>query len=268
MKNNSLFNGSNDTQEFPYWRPTPAITLFNEILVTCCVVCLYLFLLVVLLKIKKSHFQPLNIVHMSILISSILDDVIRTILIAVYTPSVYRNCTCSQELSTIFATVIMFSLVFRPLPLASLGVLQLLTIVGIKKFANVKTASGMIALYVGISSIFVASTIHLVHNSGELLVCFESYCPNSGRDSGIGTLITLLIVIIFSLFIPSLAVTILTSTWSCARFKKNYTGGDDQLNRRMLSLPVIMPLTIMATSMTEAIMIALVTIFFIYTPFR
>ena len=127
-------------------------------------------------------------------------------------------------------------------------------ILRIKKFANVKTAFGMIALCIGVSSTFVASTTHLVHNSGELLVCYESYCPNSGRDSGIGTLITLLIVIIFSLFLPSLAVTILTSTWSCATFKKYYTGGDDQLNRRMLSLPVIMPLTVMATSATEAIM--------------
>ena len=144
-----------------------------------------------------------------------------------------------------------------------------MTIVGIKKFANFKTAFGMIALCVGISSIFVASTIHLMHNSRELLIRYESYCPNSRRDSSIGTLITLLIVIIFSLFLPSLAVTILTSTWSCARFKKYYTGGDDQLNRRMLSetLPVIMPLTIMPTSMTEAIMIALVTKFFIYTSF-
>ena len=77
---------------------------------------------------------------------------------------------------------------------------------------------------------------------------------------------TVLIVIIFSLFLPSLAVTILTSTWSCARFKKYYTGGDDQMNRRMLSLPVIMPLTIMATSMTEAIMIALVTNFLFILP--
>ena len=164
---------------------TLALALFNEVLVICCVVCLYLFLLVVLLKIKKSHFQPLSIVHMSILIYSVLDDVIRMILIATYTPSVYRNCMCSQELSTTFATVITFSLVFRPLPFASLGVLQLLIILRIKKFANVKTAFGMIALCIGVSSTFVASTTHLVHNSGELLVCYESYCPNSGRDSGI-----------------------------------------------------------------------------------
>ena len=34
-KNSSFFNDSNDTQEFPYWRQTLAITLFNEILVTC-----------------------------------------------------------------------------------------------------------------------------------------------------------------------------------------------------------------------------------------
>ena len=128
--------------------------------------------------------------------------------------------------------MLIFSLVFRPLPFASLGVLQLLIILRIKKFANVKTAFGMIALCIGVSSMFLASTIHLVHKSGELLVCYESYCPNSERDSGIGTLVTLIIVIIFSSFLPSLWLfIILTSTWSCVTFKKYYTGGDDQLNR-------------------------------------
>ena len=49
------------------------------------------------------------------------------------------------------------------------------------------------------------------------------------------------------------------STWSCIVFKKYYTGRDDQLNRRMLSLPFIMPLVIIASSVLEALLSLLVT---------
>ena len=67
MDNSSFApNGSNGIPKFPYWRPTLAINLLIEV-VTCGVIFLYLFLLVILLKTKKSHFQPLSIVHMSLL---------------------------------------------------------------------------------------------------------------------------------------------------------------------------------------------------------
>ena len=49
---------------------------------------------------------------------------------------------------------------------------------------------------------------------------------------------------------------------SCAIFRNNYTGGDNQLNRRMLSLPFIMPLTNLrlASSVVEGAQILLVVI--------
>ena len=256
MDNISLvLNGSNGIPEFPYWRLTLAINLLIEVLVTCCVIFFYLFLLVVLLKNKKSHFQPLNMVHMSLLIYSTLDGAIRTMIVGVDIPSVYQNCVCSRDINTIFVTVVDFGLVFRPLSFASLGVLQLLIILRIKRFAKAKTALGTITLCIGISLIFVASTFHLVHKRGELVICYSSYCPNSRPESGISILAILFAAIAFTSFLPSLAVTVLTSTWSCVTFRKYYTGGNDQLNRRMLSLPVIMPLTIFLSSTLQTIVI-------------
>ena len=260
MDNSSLvLNGSNSIPEFPYWRPTLAIDLFIEVLATCCVIFFHLFLLVVLLKTKKSHFQPLNIVHMSLLLFSTLDNAIRMMIVAAYIPSVYQNCVCSRDINTMFVMVVEFGLVFRPLSFASLGVLQLLIILRKKKFANVKTAFGMITLCIGISLIFVASTFHVMHTRVELLICYHSHCPNSRPESGLGILVPLFIIITLTLFLPSLAVTILTSTWSCVTFKKYYTGGNDQLNRRMLSLPVIMPLAILASTTLQTIVILLVS---------
>ena len=62
-------------------------------------------------------------------------------------------------------------------------------------------------------------------------------------------------VIFFSLslvaILPSLVVGITTSTWSCAAFKTYYAGRNDQLNYRMLSLPFLMPLVIIASSVFE-----------------
>ena len=42
-------------------------------------------------------------------------------------------------------------------------------------------------------------------------------------------------------WLPSLVILLISTTWSCVVFKKRYTGGNDQLNRRLISLPVILP---------------------------
>ncbi len=61
---------------------------------------------------------------------------------------------------------------------------------------------------------------------------------------------------VLSLF-PSLVAVTVTSLWSCIVFRKYHTGGDDQLNRRMLALPFIMPLTILASSVLEIALVML-----------
>ena len=50
-------------------------------------------------------------------------------------------------------------------------------------------------------------------------------------------------------WVPSLIIVSITATWSYLIFKKSYTGGDDQLNRRILSIPFIMPTVVIATNL-------------------
>ena len=88
------------------------------------------------------------------------------------------------------------------------------------------------------------------------LFCSESACPGARPESGsgFGVFATILFsFIIVSSFIPSLVILFITSTLSCAVFKHYYTGGDDQLNRRILSLPIVMPLVIIASTVLEGV---------------
>ena len=235
-------------REFPYWQPTLAITLFfNIALPSGIVLFLYFPLLVVLLRLlKKEQLKALNLVHMSLLIASILDIILRICLYSLYLPSAFRYCDCSGLLSAILTAEIMFFIIYRPLAFACLSVLQFLTIIGKKKFVNLKVACGMVALCIIVSFICVVAAGRQLYLADWRSVCGSSFCPDSRPE----TALVLRNVIILSLslvfLLPSLAVVIVMSTWSCAIFKKYYTGGDDQLNCRMLSLPFIMPIVIVS----------------------
>ena len=86
MENFSLLynNNSSDVsdnisqlREFPYWQLTLAIGLFCNIAPPSFIVLvLYLPLLMVLLRMmKKEQLKALNLIHVSLLIASILDDI-------------------------------------------------------------------------------------------------------------------------------------------------------------------------------------------------
>ena len=125
--------------------------------------------------------------------------------------------------------------------------LQFAVVLGKKKHVNLKVACGVIVLCVGIGLIAVTSSVEKVYKSEEKVICYDSYCPDSRPETGAaGDLVKIVVPILFISYVPSLIVVIITSTWSCVIFKKYYTGGDNQLNRRMLSLPFIMPLVILA----------------------
>ena len=254
---NTLNRGSNNSsllREFPYWQPTLVITLFSNIaLPSGIVIVLYLPLLVVLLRImKKEQLKALNLVHVSLLIASILDDILRTCLYSIYLPSALRYCVCSNVISAMLSAVYRFFFAYRPLAFASLSVLQFLVIIGKKRFVIVKVACSMIALCIGVSFICLASIARPLYLSDRRLICHTSFCPKSGPETVLINPAVALLFVSLVILVPSLAIVVITSIWSCAVFKSYYTGGDDQLNRRMLSLPFIMPLAIIASSMLEA----------------
>lgn len=241
-------------REFPYWQPTLTITLCLHITIPCgTILFFYLPLLVALLRLKKKHLNPLDLIHVSLLTALILDNILRACLLTFYLPSIFRHCICSDLVGTIFFAVSISFLVYQPLSFACLSGLQFAVILGKKKLVNLKVACGMIALCIGISLITVASTVEKVYKSEGKVICYDSYCPGSRPETGGASDLTKIVVPIpFIAYVPSLIIVIVTASWSCAIFKKYYTGGDDQLNRRMLSLPFIMPLTILASTVLEA----------------
>ena len=206
----------------------------------------------VLLKTSDAHFKSFNLLHMSLILSAIVEDILRTVFDFLYLPSIYRHCVCDVIIGTILTSETLFFTVYRPVAFACLGVLQLLVIRGKKKYANIKTAFGMIAVCVAISLFFVAATIRMLYETDERPFCSESYCPESRPESGFSDLLVIFVLVTLGSFLPSLVIVIVTSTWSCAVFKKYYIGGDDQLNRRILSLPVVMPLVILSSTLIEA----------------
>jgi hypothetical protein len=70
--------------------------------------------------------------------------------------------------------------------------------------------------------------------------------------------ITTTLAVFFVGYLPTTIIVLAISIWSYAAFKNYYTGGDEQLNRRMLSLPFIMPLSNVASSLIEGAAITLV----------
>ena len=109
----------------------------------------------VLLRIKKEHSRPLNLIHTSLLVSTILEDVLRIVLGTLYLPSLQRHCVCSHVVGAIVGLKITFFAVYRPFTFACLGLLQHLVILGRRRFVNVKIACGMITCCIGVSLIFV-----------------------------------------------------------------------------------------------------------------
>ena len=259
-------NNINQLVEFPYWQPILAVILSTSTISLCGIILFHILVLVALLRTKKKSFKPLDVIHLSLLVSSVLEDVLRIVLDILYSPPVFRYCVCPSVLGTIIGVVTTFFTVYRPVAFATLAVFQFFVISGKKKIINVKAACGMIVLSVGISLIYVASTIRLFHESEERIFCYESYCPNSRSESAFSDLVMIFIIVTLGSFLPSLAVVFIMSAWSCLVFKKYYTGGDDQLNRRMLSLPVVMPLALIGSSILEGIVILTIAEVFFVLP--
>ena len=168
-----------------------------------------------------------------------------------YLPSVHRYCICSDVIGTTFAGLLVFFTIYRPVMFACLGALQLFVILGKKQFLKIKVACGMIAACIGASFVISVLALSTVYKSNEKPICNNCFCPGYRPESSFGVTAWLSVITTVLSLLPSLVTVAVTSLWSCTVFKQYYTGGDDQLNRRMLSLPFIMPLTILASSILE-----------------
>ena len=259
MDNITLLLSNGSTDEFPYWRPTLAVDLSIYICLSLgSIFLLNIPLLVALLKINKKHLKALNMFHIFLVVATIIEDISRLAIRFFLIPGVYRFCSCDGVGATSYVIVVAFFIVYRCSMFSSLSVLQFLVIFGKKKLANLKASFGMIFLSICIGLLFDAAIAREVYRTRERVFCYDAYCPGHRPETGISNLMYVFFAFSAGAYLPSIAVVIATSTWSCVIFKRYYTGGDDQLNRRMLSLPFIMPLANSASAVLEVLSIQIV----------
>ena len=263
MENITLLLNDSDAEfsaEFPFWQLTAAIDLSGYLFVTCIAIFILNFpLLVAFFKIKKKQLTAINNLHISLLLASIIEDILRAVARCWYLPNVYRFCYCGEGGYIMTVVVLVFFIFYRCSMFACLSMIQFLVVFGKKKWANLKVSFGMILLSVGIGILAIAASIQDIHGSRERVSCFTAHCPGHRPESGISNLIKVAFGFTLGAYLPSTALVIIMSTWSCAIFKKYYTGGDDSLNRRMLSLPFVMPLANLTSTVLEVLSIEIIS---------
>ena len=245
--NESQENGT--FMQFPFWQPTLAIWTITIILIQPTIVATDLILLVTMLKTKRLR-QPLNSIHISILVSQVGSRMIFFISYLAYIPPGWKSCSCSAFGSSLnHSLYILQSMSLLPL-LFFHSCLQLLQIKGKKRLTKVVVIS--ICISVAYSAIFPVEFIifQAKQNFQDLLLCSQVCLPDQ-QEQALAVSSAFIPVFLSFLplaWIPSLITVIITATWSCVIFRKSYTGGNDQLNKRMLSIPLIMPIVIIATN--------------------
>ena len=232
-----------EVDEFSQWKLTTAITLVNRLALS---VPISLFInasvLVTILK-KKSLRRPINLIHLLLLSANCAVLVPDVILTSTFIPTVLRYCECSPTSSSIYLIMDMLYYAFQPLHFASLGIFQLLIIKGKKHLVTYKTVGVSITLAIVFTVSVTFECIALINLSGATYIC-RDICPQTVPSTFPGTRIAFIIHGIF-LYLPSLFTVILCTTWSCMIFKTRDTNEeDDQLTKRTISLPIVLPLAL------------------------
>ena len=272
----SYINGSHENEtflpQFPFWQSTLAIWIITITLIQPALIATNLILLVTMLKSKKLH-HPLNFIHMSILVSQIASRLIFFVSTLAYFPSGWKDCNCSVFGSSLQRSVYIFVTVYEPIAFAFLSCLQLLQVKGKQKRL---TVAAVISICISIvySAIFPIQffAFQVKQNSlrSDLLLCNQVCLSDQQKQTLAVSSAFIFVFLSFIPFawIPSLVIVIITATWSCVIFKKSYTGGDDQLNKRILSIPLVMPIVIMGNNLFSGFIVrALISEIFVRLPF-
>lgn len=247
--------------QFPFWQSTLAIWTITIILIQPTVIAIDLTLLVAMLKTKVLR-HPLNFIHMSILISQISSRLVFFVSYLAYIPPGWKDCNCSVFGSSLNHSLYVFVTVYEPIAFAFLSCLQLLQIKGKRKRLAV-VAVISICISIAYSAIFPIELIafQAKQNFQDLLLCSQ-VCLSDQQDQTLAVssaFVPVFLSFIPLAWIPSLATVIITATWSCVIFKKSYTGGNNQLNKRILSIPLVMPIVIIATNLFAGFIIRALT---------
>ena len=189
---------------------------------------------------------------MSILVSQTASRLTFLIGYLTYMLPAWQDCSCSIFLNSFVLSVYIFLSGYDSIAFAFLSCLQLLQVKGKKRLRNSAIIS--ICLSIACSMIFGIEFIafQAKYDFRDLLVCSQVCTSDQQIRTASVTLVSATLPVFLTLLplalIPSLITVIITTTWSCAIFKSSYTGGNDQLNKRISSIPLIMPIVIIGTN--------------------
>ena len=249
---NGSHNGSTFSEELPFIETTIVVLIFSFVfLLALPTLFINLSLLIAFLKTKQLH-KPLGVIHASLLVEILLNKLTITLISCSYYPSGLRYCVCSPSLSSIFFSSRVFVTSFRPIMYASLALFQLLIVTGKKRLVNFKSVCGSVVFATVVGMLFATEGAVLLNVNGEVLGCSD-FCPGQSVPSFPAKNIVYISYVVIA-WLPSLVIVLLSSTWSCVVFKQYYIGADNHLNRRLISMPLIMPAVLIATTALPVIM--------------
>ena len=262
---NSWPNGSENTSDVfeqpPYTEATIIILLISFIfLLAIPTLLINVSILVAFLK-SGQLYKPLGILHASLLIEILLNKLSLSIILCAYYPPALRHCFCSPILSTLFFSSRVLIVTFRSIMYTSVALCQLLIVIGKKKYVSRKTACVCVAIAVGVGVFFATESAILTNLNGERLGCTD-FCPgqNVGASFHFSAKTIVMISYVALSWLPSLVILLISTSWSCIVFKKHYTGGNDELNRRLISMLVVLPAVFILTTLFTVLLRRLVLI--------
>ena len=244
--NHSAINSSMNAStlgEFPYWRIALSYLLVTELFIYS-LIALFInaSLLLTILKTKSLH-KPLNLIHLSLLSLNCLIIIPHAITTCIYIPPMIRFCNCSKSVGYVYFVIELLYAAFQPLNYACLGVFQLLIIKRKKRLVTYVSVTASISVCFITSLLLVSEGLTLVNLAGQTYAC-QGLCPQAISQQFSGLAFTFTSYALVSL-LPSFIVVLICTTWSCVVFKKAYILGDsEELNRRIISLPIVLPITL------------------------
>lgn len=200
----------------------------------------------VLLAMKNSPLnKALAMIHTYMLITNVCIRVCSAVAIATYAPSVIRSCICSTAAGSVSFYLHIYNVCYQPFALVSLAVFQLLIIKGKKVLVNYKNVGVSLVVMTALA-ILTALLFTIVRLRDRDIFLCVGVCPGVTASH----LLILFVSYVAMMWIPSLLIVMMVTVWSCAIFKHNYAGRDSGLNRRIISVPLIIPAIITLTTIS------------------
>ena len=166
---------------------------------------------------------------------------------SIFIPPAIRFCDCSIVSSSISFYINLFGVCYQPCMFVGLAVFQLLILKRKKRFVNYKTVGVTLFTITAVAIVLPLIFIGIAIKDGDTVLCDTSrgcFGLDSARLIGITSSFYSIV------WVPSFSLLLAATIWSCVIFKKDYAGDDSELNRRIIAMPLIMPLIITLNSIT------------------